>query len=62
MNKPVCQLIGEDGNVFSIIGNVSRTLKRAGQLEQAKNFSDQAFKAKSYNEVLTLLEKYVEVV
>jgi hypothetical protein len=27
--KPKCQLTGVDGNVFNIIGTVSKTLKRA---------------------------------
>jgi hypothetical protein len=59
--KPECQLFGEDGNVFSIIGNVRRTLKRAGQPEKADEFSKRAFDAKSYAEVLGIVEEYVEV-
>lgn len=33
MSKPICKLIGTDGNVFAIIGKVSKCLKRL------KNFS-----------------------
>src|SRR5438552_5957123 len=33
--KPPCKLIGEDGNVFSIIGRVRRALTAAGQEDRA---------------------------
>ena len=58
--KPECELIGTDGNVFAIIGKVSHTLKRAGQREQAQEFTDKAMKCGSYDEVLQLLMEYVE--
>ena len=61
MNKPRCKLIGEDGNVFAIIGSVSRALKEAGQQDKAVEFQQRAFKAKSYDEVLAMLDDYVEV-
>lgn len=59
--KPPCKLLGEDGNVFAIIGKVSKTLKRAGQDDKEREFRDKAFAAHSYDEVLNLLEDYVEV-
>ena len=61
MEKPKCQLVGTDGNVFAIIGSVSKALKRAGLSDQAKAFTDAAFAAGSYDEVLQLCFKYVEV-
>ena len=59
--KPVCRLVGEDGNVFAIIGRVRRTLRIAGQSDQAREFADRAFSAGSYDEVLQLCMEYVEV-
>lgn len=59
--KPECKLLGEDGNVFNIIGLVARTLQKAGLKEQAKEFKEKAFACNSYNEVLALTMKYVEV-
>ena len=59
--KPVCKLVGVDGNVFNIIGVVSKTLKRAGQSDKASEFTAKAFKSGSYNEVLTLCFEYVDV-
>lgn len=61
MSKPKCNLVGTDGNVFAIIGNVSRALKNAGLRDQAKTFETEAFDAGSYNEVLQLALKYTEV-
>ena len=46
--KPVCKLIGEDGNVFNIIGRVSTTLRKAGLRDEAGKFTEEAFGCKSY--------------
>ena len=61
MERPNCQLVGQNGNVFNIIGLVSKALKKAGQTEKAKEFMAKAFKAGSYEEVLQLAEEYVEI-
>lgn len=61
MDKPTVQLTGEDGNVFSIIGRVSKALKRAGQADKAKEFTEKAFASGSYGEVLQLCMDYVEI-
>jgi len=59
--KPCVQLTGEDGNVFSIIGRVSKALKRAKQPDKATEFKNKAFNAGSYDEVLQLAMKYCDV-
>lgn len=59
--KPTVQLTGEDGNVFAIIGRVSKALKRAGFPDMAQEFTQKAMSAKSYDEVLCLCDDYVEV-
>ncbi len=55
------QLTGEDGNVFSIIGRVSKALNRAGQADAAKQFQEDAMSCGSYDEVLVLAINTVEV-
>ncbi len=60
--KPTVQLIGQDGNVFAIIGRVSKALKKANLSDQAKEFTEKAITSKSYDEVLCLVMNYVEVV
>jgi len=59
--KPPCKLVGEDGNVFIVIGLVRRALLKAGQEAAAKEFVQRAFKARSYDEVLTLCMEFVDV-
>ncbi|MHB8107774.1 MAG: hypothetical protein ACYDH4_10175 [Candidatus Cryosericum sp.] len=59
--KPECQLTESDGNVFAIMGNVRRALKRAGQTKEADEFLAKARACGSYDEVLRLCEEYVEV-
>jgi hypothetical protein len=59
--KLVVRLVGTDGNVFSVIGKVSRALEHGGYPELAKEFRDKCFKAKSYDEVLQLCFLYVDV-
>ncbi len=59
--KPAVKLIGEDGNVFLIIGRVTKALKRVGQKERAQEFATRAMSSGSYDEVLGLLDEYVEV-
>jgi len=60
-SKPPCKLIGEDGNVFSIIGRVRRALTAACQEDRAREFVEKAFRSGSYDAVLQLSLEYVEV-
>lgn len=62
MNKPECDLSNCDGNVFAIIGKVRRTLKQSGQEDKADEFATKARQSESYDEVLQLCFKYVDVV
>lgn len=61
MQKPKCKLIGTDGNVFAIIGTVSNCLNKAGFKKEASEFKNRAFSSKSYDDVLQIVTKYVEV-
>lgn len=59
--RPLCRLVGTDGNVFAIIGKVQQVLRNAGQHERATEFVRRAFAAGSYDAVLQLCFEYVEV-
>jgi hypothetical protein len=59
--KPKCRLVGEDGNVFNLIGLASRALKKAGLAEQAKDMTSKVFAAGSYDEALRIIGEYVEI-
>lgn len=60
--KPTVKLSGEDGNVFAIIGAVSKGLKRAGLSKEADDFREKVKNCESYDAVLRLVSTYVEVV
>jgi len=62
IKKPEVRLIGEDGNVFNLIGIVSSEMKRAGLVEEAKGMTQKAMQCHSYEEVLALFSEYVEIV
>ncbi len=59
--KPVVQLTGEDGNVFSLLGICSRALKKAGKPEDAKAMQQRVFGCGSYEEALGIMGEYVEI-
>jgi len=59
--KPKCKLTGIDGNVFVIIGTVSKTLRNVGLRDKAVEFSDRAVQQESYDAVLRLCFEYVDV-
>ena len=62
MMKLKCRLIGEDGNIFNLMGIVSRTLKEAGEPEKAEEMIRRITSdAKSYDEALAMLMEYVDV-
>ena len=58
--KPKMQLIGEDGNIFAILGRASRLLKRAGQNEQAEEMFRRVTACENYHEALRIISEYVE--
>ena len=60
-NKPDCPLIGQDGNVFNLIGIASRTLKDNGMASEAKEMSSRVFASGSYDEALLIIGEYVNI-
>ncbi|MFH8294980.1 hypothetical protein [Streptomyces sp. NPDC018059] len=55
------RLSGEDGNVYSVIGRIQQALRRAGHSEAATEFGAAARGAGSYDEVLQLAMRTVDV-
>ena len=60
-NKPDCPLIGQDGNVFNLIGIASRTLKENGMAAEASEMSSRVFASGSYSEALSIIDEYVNI-
>ncbi len=59
--KPKCKLIGEDGNIFFILGRVGRVLKDNGMADKAKECSDRVMASGSYEQALGIIMEYVDV-
>jgi hypothetical protein len=60
-SKPTVKLIGQDGNAFSVMGNVKRALKRFGADQEYINQYLEEATSGDYNHLLTVSMKYVNV-
>ena len=58
--RPKMQLIGQDGNIFAIMGRASRLLKSCGQGDKAKEMRDRVMSCDSYQKALNIISEYVE--
>ena len=59
-SRPKFKLLGHDGNIFSILGDASRLLRRAGMSEQANEMADRVYKSGNYYKALEIISEYVE--
>lgn len=59
--KPDCALIGEDGNIFNLMGIASRTLKENDMENEAKEMCDRIQNSGSYYEALAIIGEYVNI-
>lgn len=60
-SKPDCPLIGQDGNIFNLVGIAVRTLKENGMTEESKEMSSRVFNSGSYSEALSIIDEYVNI-
>ena len=58
--KPMCPIIGANGNIFNILGIASVTLKRNGMADEAKEMFTRVTSSGSYEEALAIIMEYVE--
>ena len=58
--RPKMKLLGEDSNIFAIMGRASLLLKNAGQSDKAKEMCDRVTASQSYSEALNIVSEYVE--
>ena len=61
--KPDCELIGQDGNIFNLMGIASRTLKRNGMSDEAKEMTERITNGSvNYYEALNIIGEYVNII
>ena len=59
--KPKCPLIGQNGNIFNLMGIASRTLKRNGMSNESKEMCSRITSSGSYYEALNVIGEYIEI-
>lgn len=59
--KPDCPLIGQDGNIFNLMGIASKTLKQNGMAEEAQEMRERITASGSYHEALNIIGEYVNI-
>ena len=59
--KPDCPLIGQDGNIFNLMGIATRTLKEHGMEEQAREMRSRIMESGSYDKALVIIGDYVNI-
>ena len=58
--KPKMQLLGRDGNIFSLMGDASQLLQRAGMAEQNKEMIERVTACGDYYKALNIISEYVD--
>lgn len=58
--RPPCPLMGQDGNIFNLIGIAARTLREHDMDAEAKEMSSRVMRCHSYHEALAVISEYVE--
>jgi len=61
IEKPVCKLAGENGNIYNLTALAANALKRAGQREQAIEMKQRVSACSSYADALLIIQEYVDV-
>lgn len=60
--KPDCELIGQDGNIYNLMGIASRTLRENGMGPEAKEMVARIdAEAQNYSEALNIIGEYVNI-
>ena len=57
--KPMCPIIGANGNIFNILGMASRTLKENDMADEAQEMYSRVTSSGSYEEALGIITEYI---
>ena len=61
-SRPLCPLLGQDGNIFNLMGMAARVLRQNGMAAEAKEMQTRIMggDCHSYEEALRIISEYVE--
>lgn len=60
VRKPKLQFLGHDGNIFSVVGDAARLLRRNGQQKEAEEMWQRVQGCGNYYKALGIISEYVE--
>lgn len=61
-HKPDCELIGQDGNIFNLMGIASKTLKQHDMRDEANEMCQRIMsEAGNYSQALGIISEYVNI-
>lgn len=60
-SKPDCALIGEDGNIFNLVGLAARTLRENGLTVEASEMTKRIYASDNYDNALGIIGEYVNI-
>ena len=58
--RPKMKLVGQDGNIFVILGRASQLLRKNGQADQAKEMIRRVQQSENYYKALNIISEYVQ--
>ncbi len=59
--RPDCELVGNNGNIYFILGMAARTLRENNLADQAKEMLSRAHQSGGYYEALGIVAEYVNI-
>lgn len=59
--KPDCPLIGQNGNIYNLLGIAAETLREHGRAEQAREMFLRVTQSGSYDAALCVIGEYVNI-
>ena len=61
VKKPKVKLVGENGNIFNLLGLCIKALEKIGGYAEAKELQKMVAMSSSYEEALSILMDYCDV-
>lgn len=62
--RPKCELIGQNGNIFNLVSIAANTLRSHGYRDEAEELTHRIWngEAKSYYHAINIIEEYVDII
>jgi len=61
LGKPKAKLLGQDGNIFNLIGIAKRVLVKDGKKTEAEEMTQKVLMSGSYEKALNIIASYVDI-